>query len=194
VCGALVNNSGFKKLLTPNDVAELLMVSPTTVRFWAQKGALKALTTPGGHRRFNMEDVEEFAASRGMRLQSDSDTLRILVIDDDVALGHFLVEFFDGIEGVETELANYSFEAGLKVRSFHPNVVLLDIMMPGLDGFQVCQMMKSDRSMRNIRIIGMTGYPSDDNVKKIKAAGAEHCISKPIDQNQLLDLLGLKKD
>lgn len=169
------------------------MVSPTTVRFWAQKGALKALTTPGGHRRFNIEDVEDFAASRGMRLQSDNSALRVLIIDDDVALGRYLVEYLGQMEGVETEQANYSFEAGMKVRSFHPHVVLLDIMMPGLDGFQVCQMMKSDRSMRNIRIIAMTGYPSDENVSKILSAGAEVCLTKPLDEEQLNSILNLKK-
>lgn len=187
-----MNTTG-KKLLTPNDVAELLMVSPTTVRFWAQKGALKALTTPGGHRRFNIEDVEDFAASRGMRLQNDSGSQRILIIDDDISLGHYLVEFLSQMEDVETELANYSFEAGLKVRHFQPHVVLLDIMMPGLDGFQVCQMMKSDRSMRNIRIVAMTGHPSDDNVNKILSAGAELCLTKPIDEAQLVALFNLKK-
>jgi len=189
----IVNTSATKKLLTPNDVAELLMVSPTTVRFWAQKGALKALTTPGGHRRFNIEDVEEFAASRGMRLQTDNSSLRVLIIDDDIALGHYLVEFLGNMEGVETELANYSFEAGMKVRGFQPHVVLLDLMMPGLDGFQVCQMMKADRSMRNIRVIAMTGFPSDENVSKILSAGAEICLTKPVDEAQLISLLNLKK-
>ncbi|MDH5516195.1 MAG: response regulator [Gammaproteobacteria bacterium] len=181
-----------KKLLTPNDVAELLLVSPTTVRFWAHKGALKALTTPGGHRRFNYEDVEAFANSRGMDLQRDSDKTRILIVDDEEVLGEFLVEFFKSVEGVETEVANYSFEAGLKYKSFKPQIVLLDIMMPGLNGFQVCKMMKADPLSKDVRIIAMTGYPSNENVEKILSAGAEACLQKPIDTTQLLDLLDLK--
>lgn len=189
---AIVKNTGNNKLLTPNDVAELLMVSPTTVRFWAQKGALKAKTTPGGHRRFTIEDIEDFAESRGMRLQTDMSTLRVLVVDDDVSLGHYLVEYLGQMDGVECEMANYSFEAGLKVRSFQPHLVLLDVMMPGLDGFQVCQMMKSDRSMRNIRIIAMTGFASDENVSKILSAGAEACLSKPLDKEKLKTLLNLE--
>lgn len=179
------------KLLTPNDVAELLLVSPTTVRFWAHKGALKALTTPGGHRRFNYEDVEAFANSRGMDLRRDKGKTKILIIDDEVVVGDFLVEFFNGIEGVETEVANYSFEAGLKYKSFKPQIVMLDIMMPGLNGFQVCQMMKADPLYKDVRIIAMTGYPSTENVEKILAAGAEACLQKPIDTDQLLSLLGL---
>lgn len=181
-----------EKLLTPNEVAELLLVSPTTVRFWAQKGALKALTTPGGHRRFKYPDVEEFAQSRGMNLEGNTGECRILIIDDDTTFGGYLVELFGQVDGVKVELANYSFEAGLKVKSFKPQVVLLDIMMPGIDGFQVCKMMKDDRSLKNIRIIGMTGYPSDENVEKMLSAGAEVCLRKPIDSSMLLSLLGLQ--
>ena len=181
-----------KRYLTPNEAADLLMVSPTTVRFWAQKGALKSMTTPGGHRRFSFEDLELFAKERGMRLQSDVEKLRILIIDDDVQLASYLVELFEGLPNpVETEVANYSFEAGLKVRSFNPHVILLDLMMPGLDGFQVCQMLKSDAITRKIRVIAMTGYPSHDNVNQILAAGAETCISKPIDTQQLLKAIGI---
>ncbi|MDH5393229.1 MAG: response regulator [Gammaproteobacteria bacterium] len=189
---SVVKDAALKKLLTPNEVAEILLVSPTTVRFWAHKGALKALTTPGGHRRFNYEDVEAFAHSRGMDLQRKTNTTRILIVDDEVVLGEFLVEFFKSIEGVETEVANYSFEAGLKYKSFKPQVVLLDIMMPGLNGFQVCKMMKADPAYKDVRVIAMTGYPSAENIEKILAAGAEVCMEKPIDTEQLLSLLELK--
>ena len=189
-----MTDSDSEKLLTPNDVAELLHVSPTTVRFWAQKGDLKALTTPGGHRRFKHEFVEEFAQSRGMSLQSASNVKRILIVDDDVSFGRFLVKLLDGQKDVEVELVNFSFAAGLKIRSFKPDIVLLDIMMPGINGFQVCQMMKSDRSLKEIRIIGMTGYPSDENTEAMVAAGAEVCLEKPIDTKKLLSLLDLKVD
>ena len=186
-----MKDSNVDKLLAPNDVAELLMVSPTTVRFWAQKGALKALTTPGGHRRFEMKEVEAFAVARGMRLRNDNDTLRILFIDDDVAFSNYLVDLFDNIDGVETELANHSFEAGLKARSFKPHVILMDIMMPELDGFQVCQQIKSDPLMKDIRVIAMTGFASTENVQKILNVGAEACLKKPLDTNELFSLLGL---
>ncbi|MDH5425649.1 MAG: response regulator [Gammaproteobacteria bacterium] len=181
-----------EKLLTPNEVAELLLVSPTTVRFWAQKGSLKALTTPGGHRRFKYEDIEEFAESRGMSLRGNPGMTRILIIDDEAEFGSFLVDFLSKYKNVEVELASYSFEAGLKFRSFKPHVVLLDIMMPGINGFQICQMMKTDRALKNIRIIGMTGYPSDENVEQMLSAGAEACLKKPIDTAELLSVLNLK--
>lgn len=53
-----------KRYLTPNEVAEMLLVSPITVRQWAQRGLIRATTTPGGHRRFLKRDVESFARDR----------------------------------------------------------------------------------------------------------------------------------
>jgi len=58
-----------KTHLTPNEVAKLLMVNPVTVRQWAARGLLRSMATPGGHRRFLLSDVEEFARSR-LKLQS----------------------------------------------------------------------------------------------------------------------------
>src|ERR1700747_1579164 len=63
--GRRMKKSKHKTHLTPNEVAELLMVNPVTVRQWAARGLLRSLSTPGGHRRFLLSDVEEFARSRG---------------------------------------------------------------------------------------------------------------------------------
>jgi len=76
---------------------------------------------------------------------------------------------------------------------FSPDVVLLDLMMPGMDGFQVCERLKKDSATKNIRVIAMTGYPSAMNTEKILAAGAEICLPKPVDRAQLLELLGVSK-
>ena len=182
-----------KSYLTPNQVAELLMVSPTAVRQWAEKGELNALTTPGGHRRFLPGEVERFARTRGMTLNTgDGGALRVLIVDDEKQFSRYLVKLLEGFsEQVVTETARDGFAAGLKVKEFEPHVVLLDLMMPGLDGFEVCHQLKSSSSTKAIRVIAMTGYLSQKNVEKIIAAGAEVCLPKPIDAQVLLEHLGL---
>ena len=77
--------------LTPNEVADLLMVSPVTVRQWAQKGLLEARTTPGGHRRFSIDAIRQFAIREGMssRLEGKAG-LSILVVDDDDRIRNLL--------------------------------------------------------------------------------------------------------
>jgi len=182
-----------KSYLTPNDVATLLMVSPVTVRQWAQKGGLSALTTPGGHRRFLRHDVERFARERGIALQPPAgDSLRILIVDDDKQLAGYLVELFaNREEAVSTQTAHDGFEAGAKVQTFQPHIMLLDLMMPGLDGFGVCHQMQEDPNTKAVRIIAMTGYHTTGNVQRILAAGAEVCLPKPFPNDELLEAIGL---
>ena len=182
-----------KTYLTPNDVAELLMVSPVTVRQWAQKGGLNALTTPGGHRRFLRHDVERFAREHGIALQPpDAQELRILIVDDDEQLAGYLVELLrDQSETIVTQTAYDGFDAGVKLQTFQPHIMLLDLMMPGLDGFAVCRRMQEDPATKAVRIIAMTGFYSPENVERILNAGAEVCLPKPLPKDALLEAIGL---
>lgn len=172
------------------------MVSTAAVRQWAQRGDLPARTTPGGHRRFLRQDVEQFAKRRGLSLNvPNGGAMRVLIVDDDEHIRHYLTTLFATVApDIVTEVAENGFEAGLKVKSFQPNVVLLDIMMPELNGFQVCELLKDDPTTKSIRIIAMTGYPSDENVQRILAAGAEECLAKPLDVAKLMAVLGVSAE
>ena len=183
-----------KRYLTSNDVATLLRVSPVTVRQWAQKGRLKADCTPGGHRRFNVDDIETFAHQHGISLHDPDSGFRVLIVDDDQQvvryLGELLMEFD---EDIELAFANDGFEAGRLVSTFHPNAILLDLMMPGMNGFEVCRTLKSDEATRGIRIIAMTGYANNENINQILEAGAESCLGKPLRENEIFAALGLSE-
>jgi len=180
-----------KAYLAPNEVAELLMVSPVTVRQWAAKGLLPAHTTVGGHRRFLLEEVEKFARARGMSstLAARGEGYRILVVDDDTSFLGFLRELLSGEEDFIIETSHDGFDAGLKIPQFLPHAVLLDLMMNGLDGFSVCERIKSDSRTRHIRVIAMTGMPTPQSRARILAAGAEVCLTKPLDADELVSLI-----
>ncbi len=184
-------NSHIRAYMTPNEVAELLRVSPVTIRQWAQKNWIKATTTAGGHRRFLRQDVEEFARQRGIELSSDG-PLRVLVVDDNRSFARYLADLLASqtLE-IETETAHDGFDAGRKVLQFDPNIVLLDLKMPGMDGFSVCRQLKDDEVTSQIRIIAMTGYYTPENEAKILQAGAEACLAKPFDKAVLFDLMAL---
>ncbi|OQX12153.1 MAG: hypothetical protein BWK76_18120 [Desulfobulbaceae bacterium A2] len=174
-----------KIYLSPAETARLLLVSPVTLRAWAQKGLLPSETTPGGHRRFLREDVERFLRNRGQ-----PPPLRVLIVEDDAMMRDFLVELLRDLSPPPlVETAQDGFEAGLKVQGFAPDVVLLDLMMPGLNGFETCRQIKANLASAATRILAMTGFPSEENVAKILAAGAEICLNKPLDTEQLLRLL-----
>ena len=187
-------NSRYRAYMTPNEVAELLMVSPVTLRQWAQKGWIHAITTAGGHRRFLLSDVEKFARDRGMELASDG-PVRVLVVDDNRSFARYLADLLSSqTVPIEVDVAHDGFDTGRKVLQFSPDVVLLDLKMPGMDGFSVCEQLKSDVATRDIRIIAMTGYYTPANEERILQAGAEACLAKPFDKTALFSLLELNKD
>ena len=184
-------------LLSPTEVAKALNVAPVTVRKWAQKQMLQAVVTPGGHRRYSVQEILRFAQQYGLSYHQESDhtKLRILIVDDDEHVGGFLRELLaDFPEQVECELAMDGFEAGHKIHAFRPDVVLLDIMMPGMDGFDVCRLIKSHDSTRQIRVIAMTGYFTEEKHRAMLAAGAEACLAKPMDIEKLLRMVGVNPE
>ena len=116
--------------------------------------------------------------------------LRILVVDDEKQITGFLVDWLSGVD--KPSIVCYAadgFEAGSKVQAFKPDIILLDLMMPHIDGFAVCRQIKADPNTRDIRVIAMTGYPCPENEKRILAEGAEVCITKPLDTKLLLGLV-----
>ncbi len=180
-----------KPYLTPNEVAQWMLVSPITVRGWAQKGMLQAEVTPGGHRRFRREEVERFA--RQWNPVGNRGPLRVLIVDDDKSVVGFLKELLEGAaDAVTVEVAHGGFEAGRKVHAFAPDIVLLDYMMPGIKGSEVCAQIKQTPGLSQVRVIAMSGFLSPEYEAELLAAGAECCLSKPIDTTHLLRLVGLE--
>jgi len=179
-----------KPYLTPNEVAQWMMVSPVTVRGWAQKGLLQAEVTPGGHRRFRQDEVERFA--RQWNPAGNKGPLRILIVDDDKGVVGFLKELLEGGEHqTVVETAFDGFDAGRKVHAFAPDIVLLDLMMPGIMGTEVCRQIKQMPGHADVRVIAMSGYLSPESEAELLAAGAECCLTKPIDTVRLLKQIGL---
>jgi excisionase family DNA binding protein len=183
-----------KTHLTPNEVATLLMVNPVTVRQWAARGLLRAVTTPGGHRRFLLSDVEEFARSRGAVPGGDGTgrPKRVLIVDDDPQAAQYTVELITRHDpDVITEIARDGFDAGSKTESFRPDGLVLDLMMPGMDGFEVCRRLRERKTLHHIRIVALTGHATPDNIDRILKAGADACLPKPPDGRRLLTELGI---
>jgi len=180
-----------KKLIGPAEAAELLGVSPVTVRNWARKGELTSHSTAGGHRRFLYEDIEVFARRNGMTLFLNvSENLRVLVVEDDRQFSAFIAEALRTMEPPpETAFAYDGFEAGRLLQRSQPQLVLLDLMLPGMDGFEICRRLRQDPETRAIRIIAMTGFDSAENLARILDAGAELCLSKPFNMTELTDAI-----
>jgi excisionase family DNA binding protein len=181
------------EFLTPIEVADRLLVAPVTVRLWASKGLLPSVTTLGGHRRFRTQDVEAFVAQHQRApKRSGAPPSRVLIIDDDDQFARYLKGIITGsAPGVFVDVADNGFAAGVMCESMRPDVVTLDLMMPDMDGFEVCALLRSMFGKSRPRIVALTGFASRDNVKRILDAGADCCLVKSAPAEELLKELGV---
>lgn len=183
-----------KTFLTQEDVASLLMVSPIEVCQWLQKGMLHAsVDGKSGKPQFDLQDVEQFARDYRLSITThDRGRLRILVVDDDVYHARRLVQLFNTLsETVEAMAVHTAFDAGRKMHSFRPDVVLLDLLLPRHDGLEICRQIKSDPATRDVRIITMGEESETDLKQRSMMVGAEACLAKPLDNKALFDTIGL---
>ena len=179
--------------LTPTQVADRLLVAPVTVRLWASRGLLKSVNTPGGHRRFRVEDVEEFIAKRQqVQSSAESSPSRLLIIDDDAQFARYLSNLIASrAPGVAVDIATDGFSAGIKCEAMRPDIVTLDLQMPDMDGFAVCRLLRSMFGNQKPRIVALSGFLSEENIKRIQAAGADAYLAKTTAPALLVQELGL---
>jgi excisionase family DNA binding protein len=176
-------------------------VSSKTIINWIEAGHLKAYKTVGGHRRIKKEDLDQFLKDKGMPMPEEikaEERKKILVVDDDKIIVETIVQALEEDEyGYEMISASDGFEAGLQVSHFKPDLLILDIMMPDINGYEVCQKVKSSPESKDIKIIVLSAYLNDEAFKQMKEYGADACFSKPLPLEQLkyevAKLLGLKK-
>ncbi len=177
------------KNLSTFAIAQMLHVDPGSVANWIDQGLLQAHRTPGGHRRVAVEDLIKFLRDHKMPIPAELATgpKRILVIDDQVAITQLIARAVKAAHpDCQVIEAHDGFHAGAQVATLKPDIVILDLQMPGLDAFDVCRLIKSDESAKPAEIIAMTTHASDENVRRIKECGAQVCLTKPLDMDQLL--------
>jgi len=103
---------------------------------------------------------------------------RILVVDDDPRLLH-VVSMYLSIEGYDVDTAPNGEEGLQRLEALRPDLVILDVMMPGIDGLEACRRIKSNPETRQIPVVLFTALSRTDDVESGRAAGANRFINKP---------------
>lgn len=190
-----------KDTYSTHDVAKICCVTPTTVIRWIEDGLIPAFKTVGGHRRVRREDLEKVCRERSIpfNVPTGTEVGRILVIDDEPVVLELVRDVVKELNHqFEVAVAKDAFDAGRLVVSFRPQLIFLDLMMPGVDGFEVCARLKRDPATTNTEVIAITGYYTDANMERIINAGAAACLKKPLDvievRTRVLDAFNLKDE
>ena len=117
-----------------------------------------------------------------VKLDNDDNIFSILVVEDDKKFADMLLQIIESyFPYTKISVAYSGFEAGDLLHSLKPNIVILDLMMTGVDGFFICHRIKNTPSTKHIDVIAMTGALTEENVKRITLLGAEECFKKPLD-------------
>lgn len=183
-----------KAVFTTFEAAKLCHVSPLSIINWVNAGRIPAFRTPGGHRRIRREDLARFMRENGIPLPEDlrdgTGRSRVLVVDDEDAIRDIFAESLSRRSTpYDVMTAADGFEAGRLVATFRPDVVLLDLRKPGLDGFQVCRTIKGDSESASTVVIAMTGYHTPETEARILECGAVRCLSKPIEPSAVATVI-----
>ena len=173
--------------LTTFDVSRYLHVDLTTVINWCDQGKLPSYKTPGGHRRVEPEKFMEFLKTFKLPIPPEfrervHGGLRILIVDDETYVRRVLSKAFaKSLPEAKVYEAADGFEAGKMTLDILPDLVVLDLKLPGIDGFKVCASIRADDRFKHTRILAVTGQDTQENKSKILHAGADDYLPKPFE-------------
>ena len=165
------------------EVANICGVVNQTAINWIRNGHLKAFSTPGGQYRVYKEDLLQFMAERNMRLPDDSEenTFSVLIVDDDKGLNNILSKYLKkNYEAAEIYQAFDGFEAGIMISEHKPHLIFLDLNLPGVDGFSLCEKINSTESFGNPVVFVITSLQDEGVEERVKKLGAKEFFQKPI--------------
>ncbi|PQO28320.1 response regulator [Blastopirellula marina] len=178
-----------KTVFTTGEAAKICKVSQQTIIRCFDSGQLKGFRVPGSRfRRIPRDQLYNFMRENGIPTDAlESGKRKALIVDDDVDLVELLVDAFERDGRFELRTANNGFDAGMLVKEFHPDIVVLDIMLPDINGKEVCQRVRMDKTMEDVKILCISGMIEQDKVADLMACGANEFMQKPFSVEALVD-------
>lgn len=187
-----------RQIYSALEVAKLCGVVNQTSINWIKAGHLKAFKTPGGQYRVYPEDLADFMASRKMQIpqevldalstQDESQSEKILIVDDDKGINTVLAKYLEKtFEGVEIFQAFDGFEAGALCSQAKPGFIILDLDLPGVDGFSLCERLTKDESFGRPKILVITALQDQGLEEKALGLGAQKLFKKPLSMESVAE-------
>ena len=178
-----------KTVFTTGEAAKICKVSQQTIIRCFDNGSLKGFRVPGSRfRRIPRDQLFAFMKDNGIPTDAlENGKRKVLIVDDDEELVELMVDVFVRDGRFEYKAANNGFDAGMMVKEFRPDLVVLDVMLPDINGKEVCQRVRSDPTMSSVKIICISGMVEQDKIADLRMAGADDFMNKPFSVDQLLD-------
>jgi len=173
-----------KTIYTTHEVSRLLHVNPRSVTNWIERNLLPSYRTPGGHRRIRREDLLVFVRKHQMPTPAIlvQDKFTVLIVDDDETIVERVRTFLLRQGNYEVHSASDGITALIDVGRINPDLLILYLQIPGVDGIDMCRRIKSD-SANKTTIIALSGSSEYENTSLQAAADA--FMLKPVDLERL---------
>jgi excisionase family DNA binding protein len=178
-----------KTVFTTGEAAKICKVSQQTIIRCFDNGQLKGFRVPGSRfRRIPREMLYKFMKDNGIPTDAlESGRRKVLLVDDDTELVDVMMKFLDEDGRFEVKIATTGFDAGMLVKEYRPDIIVLDVMLPDINGKEVCQRVRADNTMEDVRILCISGMIEEDKIQDLRLAGADDFMSKPFDAEMLID-------
>jgi excisionase family DNA binding protein len=178
-----------KTVFTTGEAAKICKVSQQTIIRCFDSGQLKGFRVPGSRfRRIPRDQLYTFMRDNGIPTDAlDSGKRKVLVVDDDEDLVELIVDHLQRDGRFEVRNVNNGFGAGMLIKEFRPDLVVLDVMLPDINGKEVCQLVRGDKTMDDVRIICISGMVEEEKIQQLRDAGANDFIKKPFDVETLVE-------
>jgi len=174
---------------TTHDIARYCDVFPSSVIRWINDGKLKAYATPGGHQRVTRENLLKFLKEFRIPIPSEvaSPQKRVLIVDDDADMARVISRAFGRHPEVfKAEICHSGVDALIRIGHEPPHLVVLDIILPQMDGVQVCRVLKLKPETRAIKIVAISGKKPPHSEKRLEEVGIDAFYRKPLDIHELV--------
>ena len=179
------SNVTYKKPLSVGQVAAICRVSKKTVLNWIYEGALKAFTTYGGHYRVWPVNLKKFLSTAGMDIPFDfvdETATHILIIDDERPYAQMLKSVISAeLPNTEITTTEDGFEGLLLIGETKPQLVILDLKMPKIDGFEVLELLRKRKTETDMRILVISGYLNEETKERLANTCADAVLDKLAD-------------
>ena len=176
-----------KTVFTTGEAAKICNVSQQTIIRCFDSGQLKGFRVPGSRfRRIPRDVLYRFMKANGIPTAAlESGRRKALIVDDDEELVELIRDVFDADGRFDVRVANNGFDAGMMVKEYKPDIIVLDVMLPDINGKEVCQRVRSDSTLDDVRIICISGMVEADKIDDLKEAGADDFMQKPFEVDSL---------
>jgi len=182
-----------KDLFTTGEAASICKVSQQTIIRCFDAGRLEGFRVPGSRfRRIPRQNLVRFMKDNNIPLDTiESGKRKILIVDDDAEIVELLEDVLKRDGRFEIKTASSGYEAGMATEKFRPELILLDYMLPDVNGNVVCQTIRRNPEFENIKIIIISGVVKQDEIAQLLKSGAEDFIRKPFNITELTDKINV---